>query len=262
MRRLAGCAVTLLFGFATALTGTTTPVDLLIHPAELTFDNPRDGRKLLVTGILESGERVDLTADAEVSTTNAPVERGDDGYFTPTTSGNGSLTIHAGGLTATVPVTVQAAPAANAALPGHLRPRRPARDEQGRLLHGHLPRRRQGQERLQAVAARLRPGVRLPVAALRHVRPALQPRRARALADARQADDAGRPRGRPEARPRLALLQPDPRLDRRRRALRRPGDRPRRAADDPSRRGLHAPARNEPADDRHRPLRRRPAAAT
>ena len=63
----------------------TTAVDLLIHPPELTFDNLRDGRKLLVTGVLETGERVDLTADAEVSTTNAPVERGDDGYFTPTT---------------------------------------------------------------------------------------------------------------------------------------------------------------------------------
>ena len=94
-----------------------TPVDLLIHPAELTFDNPRDGRKLLVTGILESGERIDLTGEAEVDTTSAPVERGDDGYFTPTTPGNGSLTIHAGGLAATVPVTVQAAGAANAAPP-------------------------------------------------------------------------------------------------------------------------------------------------
>ena len=117
MRRLAGCAVTLLFGFATALTGATSPVDLVVHPAELTFDNLRDGRKLLVTGILDTGERIDLTAEAEVDTTGAPVERDEDGYFTPTTPGNASLTIHAGGLSTAVPVTVQAAATANAAPP-------------------------------------------------------------------------------------------------------------------------------------------------
>ena len=107
MRRFAGCAVTLLFAFAASLPG-ATPVDLVIHPPELTFDNPRDGRKLLVTGILETGERIDLTGEAEVDTTGAPVERSDDGYFTPTGAGSGSLTVEAAGLTATVPVSIHA----------------------------------------------------------------------------------------------------------------------------------------------------------
>ena len=113
MRRFAGCAAILTLTLASAVpaaaSDSPTPVDLLIHPPELTFDNPRDARKLLVVGILETGERVDLTADAEISTRNAPVERGDDGYFTPTDPGSGFLTVHADGLTATVPVTVHGA---------------------------------------------------------------------------------------------------------------------------------------------------------
>ena len=43
-----------------------------------------------------------------------------------------------------------------------LRPRRRADPQQGGLHPGHVPRRGQGQERLQALAARLRSGVRLP----------------------------------------------------------------------------------------------------
>jgi len=68
-----------------------------------------------VVGILESGERIDLTGEAEVDTTGAPVERGDDGYFTPTGAGSGALTVEAAGLTATVPVTVQATGTTNSA---------------------------------------------------------------------------------------------------------------------------------------------------
>ncbi|MXX61717.1 MAG: DUF1549 domain-containing protein [Holophagales bacterium] len=89
-----------------AATDALTPVDLVIHPPELTFDNPRDARKLLVLGILETGERIDLTSEAEVDTAGAPVARSNDGYFSPTNTGSGSLTIQAGGLTTTVPVTV------------------------------------------------------------------------------------------------------------------------------------------------------------
>ena len=91
-----------------------TPVDLIVHPPELTFDNPRDARKLLVVGILETGERVDLTGEAEVDIANAPVEQGGDGFFTPTASGTGSITIQAAGLTAAVPVSVHAADRADA----------------------------------------------------------------------------------------------------------------------------------------------------
>ena len=107
--------------FATALPAASsdhaTPVDLLIQPPELTFDNNRDGRKLIVTGVLETGERVDLTADAEVRTHTAPVEHGEDGFLTPTGDGRGSLSVHAAGLTATVPVTVHGPSAAGAGEP-------------------------------------------------------------------------------------------------------------------------------------------------
>ena len=91
-----------------------TPVDLIAHPSELVFDNHRDARKLLVLGILESGNHIDLTGEAEVDITNAPVEEGGDGFFTPTASGTGSITIQAAGLTAAVPVSVHAADSADA----------------------------------------------------------------------------------------------------------------------------------------------------
>ena len=99
---------------AAAPSDSPPPVELLVHPAELTFDTPRDARKLLVTGILDTGERIDLTAEAEVDTTGAPVERSDDGYFTPTTTGSGSFAIQAAGLTAALPVSVGDVDAAGA----------------------------------------------------------------------------------------------------------------------------------------------------
>ncbi len=108
-KRRARTALLLLALAATALsaeTTPTTPIGLTIQPPELTFGNTRDGRKLLVTAVLETGQRVDLTADAEFNTNTAPVERGDDGFLTPTGPGSGSVTVRAAGLTATIPVTV------------------------------------------------------------------------------------------------------------------------------------------------------------
>ena len=56
---------------------------------------------------------------------------------------------------------------------------------------GHVSRRGEGQERFQAVAARLRSGIRLRGAAVRFVRTAVQSRRSVAQPDAGQADAAG-----------------------------------------------------------------------
>ena len=119
-KRRARTALLLIALAATSLSAETTPstpVELLVHPTELTFDNNRDGRKLLVIGILETGERVDLTADADITTATAPVERGNNGFFTPSGDGSGSITVQAGGLTATVPVTVHGPSAPGVAKP-------------------------------------------------------------------------------------------------------------------------------------------------
>ena len=110
-------AAVLLIALAVPAVAATTPVDLAIHPPELNFDDPRDARKLLVVGILESGEHVDLTAEAHIATNAAPVERGEDGFFTPTGAGNGSITVQASGLTATVPVSVHSTGGTDAAQP-------------------------------------------------------------------------------------------------------------------------------------------------
>ncbi len=61
---------------------------------------------------------------------------------------------------------------------------------------GPLPRRGQGQERIQALAARLRSAIRLRSAALRSLGPPLQSRRPRPQPDAGQAHAAGGPRRR------------------------------------------------------------------
>ncbi len=120
----AALAILALFGLfgaglpaAATPTARTAPIDLELQPPELAFDNIRDGRKLLVTGILEGGRRIDLTAETEIRTDAAPVERGEDGFFTPTGAGSGSLTVEAAGLTATVPVSVHATDGADTAPP-------------------------------------------------------------------------------------------------------------------------------------------------
>ena len=117
MRRTALLLLALAAAAVSAETTPSTPIDLTVQPPELAFENTRDGRKLLVTGLLETGERIDLTADASITANTAPVERGEDGVFTPTGNGSGSLTIEAGGLTVTVPVSVQATGSTEASTP-------------------------------------------------------------------------------------------------------------------------------------------------
>ena len=87
---------------------------------------------------------------------------------------------------------------------GHVPARRRADPEQGGLHVGDLPRRGQGQERLQALAARVRSAIRLRSAAVRSVGPPLQSRRPGAQPDAGQADAAGGARRRTAFRDRLA----------------------------------------------------------
>ena len=95
----------------------------------------------------------------------------------------------------------------------------PAMSQDG-LQRRHLPRLAQRQERLQALAARLRPAVRPSRADRRHRRPALQSRRARSEPDAAQAvgrDSARRRRADAAGR---AVLRAASLLDRRRREAR------------------------------------------
>ena len=89
---------------------------------------------------------------------------------------------------------------------------------------GPVSRRGQRQERLQALAARLRPAVRLRSPSLRSVRPPFQSRRPGEQPDAGQADAAGSPRRRPALRDRFRLLQDHLQLDRPGRPLRRSGE--------------------------------------
>ncbi len=99
----------LLFAVPAATATTEVPVALEVLPQELVFDGPGDARKLLVTGVLAGGGRLDLTAEAEFDTTAAPVRRDDHGLFETTGGAAGEITVRAGGLVATVPVSASGA---------------------------------------------------------------------------------------------------------------------------------------------------------
>ena len=116
-------------------------------------------------------------------------------------------------------------------------------------LHlGNVPRRRQGQERIQALAARVRPAIRLRSLALRSFRPPIQSRRTRQEPHARQAHAGSRSRRRAALREGLRLLQDHLRLDQPGRPLRRSRQGYRRGPAGGTERDPHAQA----GRDRHR----------
>jgi len=82
-----------------------TPEALRVQPANVTLIGPKARQQLLVTGIYPSGPR-DLTALVSISGGNDVVEV-EGGYLMPRKNGTTTLSIQAGGKTATVNVTVK-----------------------------------------------------------------------------------------------------------------------------------------------------------
>ncbi|MBI3667572.1 MAG: DUF1549 domain-containing protein, partial [Acidobacteria bacterium] len=81
-------------------------VKLEVQPAKLDLSAPGEGRRVLVTGITQNGERVDLTSAAQLQPAGDIVRIEKDGYLYPAKEGETKLAISAGGQTAELPVTV------------------------------------------------------------------------------------------------------------------------------------------------------------
>ena len=192
-------------------------VALEAEPGRSHCDGKYAYAQVLVTATLADGDRVDVTRMAEASVANDLAEVSATRRRPPQDRRRRPDHVHRGR-----PVARRAADSQRAKddLHRQLRPRRDAGDVEDGLQRRHLPRLAQRQERLQALAPRLRSAVRPPRADRRHRRPAHQPRRARSEPDAAQAggrDSARRRRADAAGR---ALLRADSLLDRRRREAR------------------------------------------
>ncbi len=186
-------------------------VSLEASPAEVTLATPYAYAQVLVTAQLAGGDRMDVTRMVE------PTVSGDLATVSPTgvvrakMDGDGQITYAVGGQVDRGAAEDQRT---EGRLHRQLRPRRDARHVQDGLQRRHVPRLAQRQERLQAVAARLRPAVRSSRVDRRHRQSPHQSRGARPEPDAAEA------RGRHSARRRRgdpagpAVLRVDPLLDR------------------------------------------------
>ena len=140
--------------------------------------------QLLVTGRLASGETIDVTRMVEPSLSAPIAEVSRSGLVRPRADGKATLTLRLAGKSVEVPVTVLGV---NTPCQGRLRPRRRAGALAAGLQRRDLPRLGPGQERLQALAPRLRPDLRRPRPDRRPRRAAGQPGLARRQPDAAQA---------------------------------------------------------------------------
>ena len=143
----------LTMGFASAMAAAEPTVR--VQPIAIQLKHVRQPHSLLVSGVSAEGYTLDLTSGATFASANASIATVDAaGIVHPISSGVTEIKITANGQTVNVPVTVQL-PATDLAV--QFPPRGDAGALQGRLQHGGLPRLFAGQERLQALAARLGP---------------------------------------------------------------------------------------------------------
>jgi hypothetical protein len=80
---------------------------LALQPDTLTLKDGRDEQRVLVWGKTEGDKLVDLTAQATFKSQSTNVEVAADGYIYPKAKGAAEVTVTAGGLTTTLPVTVE-----------------------------------------------------------------------------------------------------------------------------------------------------------
>ena len=114
MKRIALLILALLASTASAqdkLPPGAKVVKLEVTPAKIELKTPFEYRQLLVTGILDNGDRVDLTRLAQ-PTGPAAVKISERGQVRPAADGNGEIKLAFDGKTAIIPVAVsgQAAP--------------------------------------------------------------------------------------------------------------------------------------------------------
>lgn len=83
-------------------------VSLEIYPAEVTLSSIRDSRRVIVTGVTEDGQKIDVSSKAKVSTSSPVCSVDADGYIAPMMAGDGVIVVEALGLKAEVPIHVTA----------------------------------------------------------------------------------------------------------------------------------------------------------
>ena len=80
-----------------------------VYPTELTLSSIRDSRRLLVTGVTDDGQRIDLSTKATVTSQSPVCQTDDAGFVAPLMAGDGTIIVEAEGLRAEVPVHVTSA---------------------------------------------------------------------------------------------------------------------------------------------------------
>src|SRR5204863_145580 len=84
---------------------------LTVFPSQLRLDGPRDEQRLAVLGEYADGRSWDLSRNAKVTSSAPAIARSESGIVRPSGDGQATLTIEAGGQTASVAVEVQHATA-------------------------------------------------------------------------------------------------------------------------------------------------------
>lgn len=83
-------------------------VSLEIYPAEVTLSSIRDSRRVIVTGVTDDGQKIDVSSKASVTTSSPVCSVDADGYIAPMMAGDGVIVVEALGLKAEVPIHVTA----------------------------------------------------------------------------------------------------------------------------------------------------------
>lgn len=112
------CGITLLLASSTLAQDqpapeSTRPVRTFtaieVYPTELTLSSIRDSRRVLVTGVTNDGQRIDLSAKATVSTQSPVCQVDAAGFVAPVAAGEGVITVEAEGQKADIKVHVTSA---------------------------------------------------------------------------------------------------------------------------------------------------------
>ena len=83
--------------------------ELLVQPSPLLFSSLKEGRKILVTGIATTGEKVDLTSSAQLTPLDDIVRIGEDGFLHAGKIGSGILRVEASGRAVNLPIRADGA---------------------------------------------------------------------------------------------------------------------------------------------------------
>lgn len=103
---LTGLMGTGLMGSSASFADDIVVTKLQVTPEKLVLSHVRDSRGVLVQGVTEQGDLVDLTGEAKKSADGAAISIDDEGFVAPVTAGTANVVIQARGLEVRVPVEV------------------------------------------------------------------------------------------------------------------------------------------------------------